>query len=166
MGFTASDFEDSLASKFSSVSIYTWIDKIANWAQQSHSPLRYCLITTQDPFNKASLKCTGHSGALFFDAVTVVASHYFCIANPKTQAAANAAFTEIYMKLVTSPSIQIDPATRNSLYSRVENDKGNAMESLSLFLLEDSQHDLIWLMVYLVLQISFPANYRWRFPFQ
>ena len=95
LSFTASDFEDALATKCSAVSIYTWIDKIATWAQQPASPLRYCLITMQDQFNKASLKCTGHSGALFFVAVTVVAAHYSCIANPRTQLAANSAFTEI-----------------------------------------------------------------------
>ena len=76
LGFTVSDFEDALATNFFSLSIYTWIDKVTTWAQQPSSPFRYCLITMQDPFNKASLKCTGHSGALFFDAVTVVAAHY------------------------------------------------------------------------------------------
>ena len=163
-GFTAQDIETALSEHFShGVTIDIWISAISNWALSKQHPLRLNLLTMQDPWNKATLKCTGHAGSMFFDSVTMVASHCFGMINPKQQAAANSAFAEIYTRLVTSPHFTIEADFRTSLYSRVENDKGNTMESLTLFLLEDSQHALIWLLVYLVLQISFPTHYKWAY---
>ena len=112
----------------------------------------------RDPYTNSNVKLTANPGSQFFDTVTVVAAHMLSIGNLKRtqeEAAANAAFVIMYDYIINNFVLEADTSYWQTALARHWNNKGNSMETLMLCAFDQGRSDLVWLSIYICLQVTY-----------
>jgi hypothetical protein len=141
------------------LNLQLWGKVFSEWL--TSSLLMKSVFLGNDPYSNSNVKKTAHMGSMFFDTVTAMAAIMFEIGDQQRQqneAAANAAFTMMYDHIVNSCQLDADTTYWQSALNRHWNNKGNSMETLMLLAFEQGRHDIVWLSIYICINITYAGT--------
>lgn len=133
-----------------------WGQAFSEWLTKDYKLIS--IFLGRDPYTNANVKLTSNPGSQFFDTVTVVAAHMLAIGDSKRtqeEAAANAAFVIMYDYIINNFTLLPDTSYWQTALARHWNNKGNSMETLMLCAFDQGRSDLVWLSIYICLQVTY-----------